>query len=142
MRAFRNHVSLAVPNSACLISMANEERTHCSVDELGFSLAYEVENYIDDLKRSKQTISKITFVGHSLGGLIIRSALPRLSEYARLMHGYISLSTPHLGYMYNTNSIVNAGLWVLKRWKKSESLQQLSMSDSVDKSKTFIYKLS
>jgi hypothetical protein len=52
------------------------------------------------------------------------------------------MGTPHLGYMYNSNSLVSVGMWLLKNWKKSICLQQLSMSDNPDKKKTYLYKLS
>jgi hypothetical protein len=68
-------------------------------------------------------MSKLSFIGHSLGGIIIRSALPLLEEFKVLMHGYMSLGSPHLGYMYNSNSLINAGMWLLKNWRSSESLK-------------------
>ena len=43
----------------------------------------------------------MSFIGHSIGGLIIRAALPHLAEYAPKFFTYISLGSPHLGYMYN-----------------------------------------
>jgi len=46
------------------------------------------------------------------------------------MYTYISLSTPHLGYMYTSSTIIDAGIWILKNWRKSKCLQQLSMSDN------------
>ena len=57
-----------------------------------------------------------------MGGIIIRSALPHLSKYKEFMYTYISLSSPHLGYMYNSSSIIDAGLWLLKRMRQSLSL--------------------
>lgn len=90
---------------------------------MGKNLAIEVRSYVRDwcFSRDKKSVllSKITFVGHSLGGLIIRSALPHLEQFKKYMHGYISLGSPHLGYMYNTGSLFNAGMWVLKRWRGS-----------------------
>lgn len=59
-----------------------------------------------------------------------------------MMYGYMTLGSPHLGYMYNSNSLIDAGMWVLKRWKKSKCLQQLSMTDSDQKNDTYLYKLS
>ena len=38
--------------------------------------------------------------------------------------------------------LVNAGMWVMQRWKKSGSLQQLALKDSADIRQTFMYKLS
>lgn len=54
-----------------------------------------------------------------MGGIIIRAALIHLSEFREKMHLYMSLSSPHLGYMYNANKIIEAGLWILKRVRKS-----------------------
>ena len=86
-------------------------------------------------------MSKLTFIGHSLGGIIVRQALRYMQSYWPLLHGYVSLGTPHLGYMYNSTSIVDAGIWLIKKFKQSESLKQLSMTDETDKKDTYLYKL-
>jgi hypothetical protein len=54
----------------------------------------------------------------------------------------MTLSSPHLGQISSSSRLVNAGLWVLKKWRKSLCLQQISMTDSKDLKKTFIYQLS
>ena len=113
---------------------------------MGINLSNEVRKYIKEwcLSRDGKTLllKKVTFIGHSLGGLIIRSALPHLEEYKDYFHGYMSLGSPHLGYMYNSTSLFNAGMWVLKSLRKSQCLQQLSMTDNTQKNQTFLYKLS
>ena len=53
----------------------------------------------------------------------------------------MSLGTPHLGYMYNSTSIVDAGIWLIKKFKQSESLKQLSMTDESDKRDSYLYRL-
>ena len=55
---------------------------------------------------------------------------------------YISLSSPHLGYLYSTSKLVEAGLWFLKTWKKSKCLEQICSTDSKNLKDSFIYKLS
>lgn len=87
-------------------------------------------------------LARITFIGHSLGGLIIRAALPYLEKFKDKMHGFLTLCTPHLGYMYKCGKMFNAGMWVLKKWRKSVCLTQLSMADSKDLDKTVLYELS
>jgi triacylglycerol esterase/lipase EstA (alpha/beta hydrolase family) len=87
-------------------------------------------------------LSKLTFVGHSLGGIIVREALKHLSAFRNKMHAYISLGSPHLGYMYNSSSLVDAGMWLIKKWKKSDSLKQLSMTDMPRREDSYLYKLS
>ncbi len=54
----------------------------------------------------------------------------------------MSLSSPHLGYIYSKSNLVDAGMWILKKWKKSKSLEQLSLSDTSDLSESCLFKLS
>ena len=77
-----------------------------------------------------------------MGGLITRAALPHLEKYKESMYTYVSLSSPHLGYMYNSSTLVGAGMWFLKKWKGAMSLQQLSMSDKRNQRESFLYQLS
>jgi len=46
---------------------------------MGERLAKEVKNYIAEW--CPDLLTKLSFIGHSLGGVIIRSALPHLQEY-------------------------------------------------------------
>ena len=48
-----------------------------------------------------------------MGGLVIRAALPHLEQFADKMHMYMTLSSPHLGYMYHSSKIIDAGKLVL-----------------------------
>ena len=52
-----------------------------------------------------------SFIGHSLGNLIIRSVLtrPRFKYYLNRLHTFLSLSGPHLGTLYNSSALVNTG---------------------------------
>jgi hypothetical protein len=77
-----------------------------------------------------------------LGGCIIRAALPLLEKYKDKFHGFLTLCSPHLGYMYKTSKIFSTGMWVLKTWKKSILLNQLSMADNKDIEQTALYLLS
>lgn len=55
--------------------------------------------------------SKISFVAHSLGTIIVRSALARREMRPLLprLHTFLSLSGPHLGTLYNSSGLVNMG---------------------------------
>lgn len=88
---------------------------------MGERLAEEVKNYISTFC-PLACLTKISFIGHSLGGLIIRAALPYLEEFKEKFYTYMSLSSPHLGYMYNSNKLFGAGMWFLKKWRKSKAL--------------------
>jgi triacylglycerol esterase/lipase EstA (alpha/beta hydrolase family) len=62
---------------------------------MGKNLANEVKNFLQN--RSYLDKTKISFLGFSMGGIIIRAALPHLSDYKDRMHTFITLSSPHLG---------------------------------------------
>jgi hypothetical protein len=141
MRLFKNHICMLYPNYMFLCSAANEGNTEGDIIEMGLRLSNEVKSYLQDWCPSGN-IGSISFIGHSLGGLIIRAALPFLAEYAAKMKLYMTLSTPHLGYMYSDSRLVDAGLWFLKKWRKSLCLQQLSMGDSPDPRESTMYRLS
>lgn len=64
------------------------------------NLAEEIEQYIEKVIPDFE-LDKLSFVGHSLGGLIIRASLPYLSKYKHTMYTYMSFSSPHLGYIYS-----------------------------------------
>lgn len=95
---------------------------------MGARLANEVDYELTKYPE----IPKICFLGHSMGGVIIRSALPRLEKYKGHFHSLITLSSPHLGYTYSTSALVDAGLWLINQMKKCTSIEQLTMQDNED----------
>ena len=64
----------------------------------------------------------INMVGHSMGGIIARAALPHLQQYRSRFGFFCSLSSPHLGYLNGVSGLVKVGLWAIRKWKKVESL--------------------
>ncbi|EGR30000.1 serine esterase, putative [Ichthyophthirius multifiliis] len=141
MKVFRNYLTYLYPESLFLSSNCNEDSTVGDIQEMGKNLANEIINFIQETCQV-DILSRISFIGFSLGGIIIRAALPYLEDYSQKMYSFITLSSPHLGFMYNSNIIIEAGLWFLKRWKKSECLQQLSLTDHNEIEECFLYKLS
>lgn len=65
-----------------------------------------------------------------------------MEPYLRYLYTYVSISGPHLGYMYSSNSIFNSGLWLLKKIKGTQCIHQLTFTDDHDLENTFIYNLS
>ena len=142
MRTFKNIISLYLPEALFLCSTANEDgNTEDSIYNMGYRLAEEVNQFIRE-SCPGTNLGRLTFIGHSLGGLIIRASLPYLEKYKDKMHGYLSLCSPHLGYMYKSSKLFNAGMWILKKWKKSTALSQLGMTDNKDLEKTALFELS
>ncbi len=140
MRLIKNNISLINPSCVFLASNANQDDTECDLEEMGKRLATEVKGFIKDWNEGL-IFKKISFIGHSIGGLIIRAALPYLKDYAEKFCLYMSLSSPHLGYIFHTSSLVDAGMWLLKTWKKSKSLDQLCLSDAKELKECKLYKM-
>jgi len=57
------------------------------------------------------------------------------------LYTYVSVSGPHLGYLYSSNSLFNSGLWFLKKLKGTQCIHQLTFTDDPDIQNTFLYKL-
>uniref|UniRef100_A0A452J5C7 DUF676 domain-containing protein n=1 Tax=Gopherus agassizii TaxID=38772 RepID=A0A452J5C7_9SAUR len=143
LRLVKTYIELGLPGGRIdfLMSERNQNDTFADFDSMTDRLLDEIIQYIQIYNL---TISKISFIGHSLGNLIIRSVLtrPRFKYYLNKLHTFLSLSGPHLGTLYNSSALVNTGLWFMQKWKKSGSLLQLTCRDHSDPRQTFLYKLS
>ena len=141
MRILKNEIGLINPSIVFLPSAANQDDTGADVIQMGKKLATEVKSYIKEWNNGL-IFKKISFIGHSIGGVIIRAALPNLEEFKDKFWFYISLSSPHLGYVFSDSTLIKTGMWVLKRWKGSKSLEQFMQNDHTDLNETCLYKLS
>lgn len=143
LRLVKTYLELGLPGARIdfLMSERNQNDTFADFESMTDRLLDEIIQYIQIYNL---TVSKISFVGHSLGNLIVRSVLtrPRFKCYLSRLHTFLSLSGPHLGTLYNSSALVNTGLWFMQKWKKSGSLLQLTCRDHSDPRQTFLYKLS
>ncbi|KAM6185282.1 protein FAM135A isoform 2-T2 [Rhynchocyon petersi] len=143
LRLVKTYIELGLPGGRIdfLMSERNQNDTFADFDSMTDRLLDEIIQYIQIYSLA---VSKISFIGHSLGNLIIRSVLtrPRFKYYLHKLHTFLSLSGPHLGTLYNSSALVNTGLWFMQKWKKSGSLLQLTCRDHSDPRQTFLYKLS
>lgn len=125
-RFFRNIVKIAVPDCKMLSCSSNEEKTHKEdLGTMGKNLADEVFDYLDALQEEDSSfkLGRITFVCHSLGGLICRAALPHLSMLKDKMHGFFSIAVPHLGTIKHHVSVNKIGMWFVKKASRSNALE-------------------
>merc|ERR1719410_3214882 len=81
MRLMKNNLALLYPDSIFLCSTSNEDNTEGDINEMGIRLAQEVVNYICDWCPGS-ALGRLSFIAHSLGGLITQAALPLLHEYS------------------------------------------------------------
>lgn len=83
LRLIRNQWLLIDPKTEFLMSEVNEEKTSEDFKEMGQRLAQEVVSFVkkkmDKVSRSGVLRSiKLSFVGHSIGNIILRTALTGL----------------------------------------------------------------
>ena len=100
---FKNMVSIAMPEAMFLCAQANEIDSNKSIFEMGGKLASEIDKYIEENcpgTMPSTRLARLSFIGYSMGGLIMRAALPHLEKYRDKMHGLMTMGSPHLGYMY------------------------------------------
>jgi hypothetical protein len=77
----------------------------------------ELNNFFKNVDFGPGT--RLSFAGHSMGGIIIRSALSYIRNIEQYLWAYLSFSSPHLGYLYEPSALVQAGLWLLGTLQKS-----------------------
>ena len=67
---------------------------------------------------------------------------PLMKPFLEYLHTFLSISGPHLGYMYSSNTLFNSGLWLLKKLKASPCMHQLTFTDETNIQDCFLFKLS
>ncbi|XP_030409738.1 protein FAM135B [Gopherus evgoodei] len=143
LRLVKTFIELGLPGGKLdfLMSERNQTDTFADFDSMTDRLLDEI---IQHIQLYNLSISRISFIGHSLGNVIIRSVLtrPRFRYYLNKLHTFLSLSGPHLGTLYNNSTLVSTGLWLMQKLKKSGSLLQLTFRDNADLRKCFLYQLS
>lgn len=123
-----------------LLSQSNQrDDTKEDIFEMGRRLAVEIETYLGSYA---DKVDRLSFIGYSLGGVIIRAALCYMEQFKGKMFTFLTLSSPHLGLMYASSVVMEAGLWLWKSYTQAPSLKQLSMSDASVLKGTALYQLS
>lgn len=140
MRLLKCNLSLLYPDALFLCSSVNEEDTERDIVDLGHNLADEVRLFVKDCEPDRP-LGRLSFVAYSIGGLIVRTALPLLEEYHSKLYTFLSFSSPHLGFRFASASLVTMGLWVYKRLRKSKVYEQLCMTDAADPADSFLSRL-
>jgi hypothetical protein len=113
---YRNQLAFMDPNLVLLLAESNQKDSEAGLEALGARLAKETVSFIRDVvaKRSIQ-VEKLSFVAHSIGSLVVRVAIQHelLKPFHDKLHALISLSSPHLGYVY-ANSLMENAMSILK----------------------------
>jgi triacylglycerol esterase/lipase EstA (alpha/beta hydrolase family) len=118
----KNAILKVFPEHMVIMSRANQGDADCDIATMGKKLASEIRGFVQDWCPNLNEINKLSFIGHSLGGLVIRACLPYLTELYPKFHLYLSLSTPHFGYLSHNSLLVNTAMWIYKTWRSSRCL--------------------
>ncbi len=142
LRLYRVYLQLALPHLRLefLMAQSNQVDTFCDFNHMTDRIVQEIHEFIDDLPTPPY---KISFIGHSLGNIVIRSLVsrPEFARYQPKLHLFLSICGPHLGTKYQTG-IVSMGMWAVRKWYSSKSLLQLSLKDAPNPRDSFLYQLS
>lgn len=140
MRLFKNNLAVVYPDAIFLMSNANEDNTDGDMNEMGIRLSQEVVNFVCDWCPGS-ALGRLSFIGYSIGGIIIRAALPLLHEYYSKFYTFVSLSAMHMGFMDQQSSLFNSVVWALGKWRKIALFEQLTMKDAPELKDTYLAKL-
>ena len=142
LRLYRIYLTLVLPHVKLdfLMAQSNQGDTFCDFNLMTDRLLAEVLEYIAEMPSPP---SKISFIGHSLGNIVIRSLVtrPEFSHYLPRLCLFFSICAPHLGTRLQ-NGIVSMGMWAVRKWYHSTSLLQLSLKDAPNPRDSFLYHLS
>lgn len=114
MRHIRAAVIDAIPSSRVFIVNNNFKLTNEDLNLQARRLALEVReilvsiNFFGGPPNADERSQEIIFVGHSLGGLVIREAVQYMQWAQKNLFALATLNTPHLGCLGN-RFLVNTG---------------------------------
>lgn len=110
LRLVRTYLELGLPGQHLefLMSERNQGDTFSDFETMTDRLVGEILYHIESYGLNP---ARISFVAHSLGTIICRSALarPQMRPLLSRLHTFLSLSGPHLGTLYNNSNIVAMG---------------------------------
>ena len=142
LRLYKTYLELALPQVTFdfLMAQSNQKDTFCDFEIMTDRVVDEFKRHLDS---SMVQPTRISFVAHSLGSIVVRNMLtrPEIVPYLNKMHTLISLCAPHLGTTQASGHIT-AGMWFLQKWRHSQSLLQLSLKDHPNACETFLFRLS
>mmetsp|Transcript_25486 Transcript_25486/g.82466 ORF Transcript_25486/g.82466 Transcript_25486/m.82466 type:complete len:776 (-) Transcript_25486:384-2711(-) len=148
MRLLQSYIKLLFPKAVVFTARSNEENSSLPIAKMGTRLAHEVRNFIAHnfpaLGNLDQRYGRISFIGHSIGSVIIRAAIasPSFAPFKAKLHTFITISSSHCGNKYMTSTLVSGGMWAIMQLQKSTLLEELQLTDAAQNSDAFIYRLS
>lgn len=136
-----NEISIVTPNADFIMpECIGKEASRSRIATLGEKVAEEIISTLNN-DYDEDEIGKISFICHSLGGLIARAAFPYLYEYFDLFYSYCSLASPHLGIL-NADSFIALGAYISELFYSYDCIKELRLADDSDVESTYLFELS
>lgn len=141
MRNFKNQVVKIFPLSEVFTPRANNSHfPRLTLEVMARRLAAELLEFLQQFFPGG--VNKISFIGHSLGGVVIRAALPFMPFIHRQLFTFLSLGTPHLGVASKRSGIVSLGIKLYKELGNMLILHELDLTDNLDPYACSLYQVS
>ena len=139
--AIMNEISIALPNAGFIyVETIARVKSHSRIQKLAIDISNEIDEKLNE-EFNIDKVSKISFIAHSLGGVLARAALPDLLDYRHKFFSFCTLSSPHLGVV-DTQTHIKVGTFFTEAWYDSFSVNQLRLADANTVKNTYLYKLS
>lgn len=143
MRKIADLLSLKYPHLKIIPLQACLDNTTKSMVILASMIAKEMASQLASLpSRTGKCVSRISFIGHSIGSVVIRLALrnPLLQNYHSCYHLFLSLNAPHLGVEFSKKAH-EWGKKVLSLVNSSALVEELLLKDGRTKRNSLIYRM-
>ncbi|KAK8800703.1 hypothetical protein WA158_000028 [Blastocystis sp. Blastoise] len=143
LRFLADCFSFIYPHLHLYLCKSCESISDKQIEIQGQEVAKEINDYLIKIRDEYGSLENlhISFIGHSIGGLVIKYALtlPILQSYIPCLYNYISFNTPHMGYLF-AKPIKELGAKLLAIWNSCDVLEQL-LFPGKEPRENVVYKL-
>ena len=139
MRYFINQLQLTYPHLHLISLQSLAQHTQESILHQSSRISSELHSHLTALNHS---VTRISFISHSLGALVLRLALnsPLLTTYRNRFHLFLSLNSPHLGVLF-PGKTTEWGSKVVSLFNNSKAVTELLLKDAKNQRNTLLYKM-
>ncbi|TPX32562.1 hypothetical protein SmJEL517_g04372 [Synchytrium microbalum] len=108
-------------------------QTYAGIDLIGDKLIELIHETIATMKKKDQTVTRISFIGYSLGGLVMRYTIGKLytTHFFDTIQpiNFVTIATPHLGIRKKGNQTIEKIFNSLASALTSRSGSQMALED-------------
>ena len=142
MKHFQDHLLLRHHTLRVYSLHSCFENTTKSLVILASRIAQEISTILNSLLSKSLSIHHISFIGHSIGSLVLRLAFnnPLLSPFTKYFHLFLSLNAPHVGVLFARKPL-EWGSKVLSLVGSSALVDELLLKDAKNPRNALLYRM-